>query len=79
MAMNKLTDDDLNLVNGGTNVDMESNNDKKEIKCPICGSPAKKNIFSGGRLVCSEGHRFSETDLVSKDYSGGKLNRDIIA
>ena len=72
MTMNRISDDELNQVNGGTNVGMEDDNSTKkdDILCPICGAEVK--TFSGTRMTCKKGHTFSETDL--KIYSGGKTS-----
>ncbi len=81
MAMNKISDDELNLVNGGTNVGMGNDDKLEDIKCPKCGGTVKGKSFLGGRMTCVNGHTFNEADLnlKTKDYSGGSLSGDVIA
>ncbi|MCR5002580.1 MAG: hypothetical protein K6A71_12405 [Lachnospiraceae bacterium] len=74
MAVNKINDDELDLVNGGVDL-TRSGGDKlfatKDMYCPQCRKTVPCKPASGDRLYCPKGHEIKEAELNSKLLSGG--------
>lgn len=73
--MNKLSDNELEMVSGGTGTNNDEPPKNKGITCPKCGNNNSKdfNFHSGGRVTCMLcGHTFNETDGGTLTAMGGK-------
>ena len=80
MAINKISDDELDQVNGGIDL-TRSGGDKADIYdtqvyCPQCKQVVEAKRASGDQYICKKHHKISAADTNSKLMSGGSLSTE---